>query len=154
MNYFYSIRRDKRGNPLMTSYGTKVLVEKHGEGGKVEHTVYYLNPENGYIGNEPGPGRVLLRSFNRNDGERKELETGEIPAERFMVVVQDEGRWRRYGTGFPNYGQANSTMKSISEYYEAAAVIDVFENAQPVKSPAYTDEDDLSIVTEGKLPWK
>lgn len=154
MNYFYSTRRDKRQNVLMTSYETKTMVEKHGGGGKVEHTVYYINPKTGAIGTEPSEGSFVMRSYLRNDGEIEELPDADEVG-RFVVWVKSDGKWSQSKHSFNAYGEANNCMKNLVDYYESVGVIDNQTSGKILKSPP-SDYDDLSVITPGtedSPPW-
>lgn len=153
MNYFYSTRRDKRGNTLLTSYDTKSSVEKYGGDGKVEHTVYYLNSSTGAINTEGGEGFEVLRSIVLNAKVPKEInpETKQL---RFVVKAKTGNEWFELGQSFPQYGLANNFMKSVVDLYEAVAVVDTEPpTGETLRSPPVQDDDDLDITTAGNVPW-
>lgn len=143
MNYFYGTRLDRQKNVLMTSYSSKVQLEKHAKDAKHEHTVYRIDLETGQIDDDPDFKGAVLRSININKGEIKERPTQTL-AQPYKVYVKENGKWRDYGEAFAEYGRANNLMKEIVYFYEAAAVIDT--EARPLKSQRVVDDNiDLDI---------
>ena len=119
--YYYSRRRDKQGNTLMTSYTTEKSADSYGAGGEICEAVYRLNEEGTQISKDFKEGHIV-RSVMINNGSV--LEADESTEHDFVLWERKDGVWYTTPNSYVGYGDANKAMKELNKYHEGLVIVD------------------------------
>ena len=134
--YFYTVRRDKNGNMLTTSYGKQAQAEKYGgAGAKITKDMFYLT-EDGKVTKEETPR--VLRSKLVSQAQEGEGEG------RFVLYSEKDGQFASTSFRFGTYGAANTGMKSLAQVLGTLVVVE--EEYTPTAEPEneHDEENDVA----------